>query len=85
MKSRVAIRHIALSDMDFGSKKFEIHRILNHELMERVLKEYPIHMYPVHMKMLMILMRGKWGYGVYCLIKIREYMRKAKSLIKSLK
>lgn len=85
MKSRVAIRHIVLSDMDFGSKKIEIRRILNHELMERVLKEYPIHMYPVHMKMLMILMRGKWVYGVYCLIKIREYMRKAKSLIKSLK
>lgn len=85
MKTRVAIKHIVLSKLDFSSKKREICNILNHELTEQVLKAYPISPYPTGIKLLMILMRDKRIYAIYALFNMREQMRKAKILAKGLK
>lgn len=85
MKTRVALKHIALSNIDYASKKREIRNILNHELTEQVIKAYPINTYPTGMKLLMLLMRDKHVSGVCALFNIREKMRKAKILAKGLK
>jgi glycosyltransferase involved in cell wall biosynthesis len=76
MKTRVALRHISLSDLDFASKKNEIRKILYDELLQKVVQEYPIERYAAPMKILMIFMRKKCVLGVYFMLRIREYIRK---------
>lgn len=76
MKTRIALRLIAFSDMDFLGKRAEIKRILSHDLLVKVIREYPIYTYPFMMRVLSQLMRRKSATGVYFLIKARDYMKK---------
>ena len=76
MKTRIALRLIAYSDMDFKSKRSEMKNILSHDLFVKVIREYPIHTYPIMMRALSRMMRWKCAVGVYLLIKARDYMKK---------
>lgn len=82
MKTRIALRLIAYSDMGFVNKVSKIGSILDHDLLVMVLKEYPIHTYPVMMRVLSQLMRRKCSFGVYVLIKARDFHKKMMCLTK---
>ena len=84
MKTRIALRLIAYSDMDFWSKRSEMKNILSHDCLVKVISEYPIHTYPLMMRVLSQLMRSKNAIGVYFLIKARDAMKKV-SNVRSLK
>ena len=80
MKIRVAIRHIVLSKLSVPEQIREIGYILSNETVEGVLREYPIETYGYALRLLTQMMRSGNALGVYCLMQIRELVRRGEKL-----
>ncbi len=75
MKSRVAIRHIVLSEMTPKNKIEQIVEILGNDVMKSVLADYPIHKFIPSMRLMVQMMKNQNAYGVYLLMWLREQGR----------
>lgn len=80
MKIRVAIRHIALSDLPRKDKLRQIREIISHPTVQTVLHSYPIENYVSSMRLLMKQMRKQRAGSVYCLMRLREKGRRSKGI-----
>lgn len=78
MKVRVAIRHIALSDLPRKEKMKQIREIIGHPTVQSVVHNYPIENYVLSMRLLMQQMRKQRTGGVYWLMRLRETGRRGK-------
>ena len=75
MKTRVAIRHVVLSNMNRQKKIIEIRTMLENSLTHEVLQRYPVETFIPAMRVLSKWMRNKNATGVYYLMKFRESVK----------
>ena len=85
MKIRVLLMLLVRAGLPRKETFREIRRILNHPLVKKILSDYPVDAYIPAMRLLVKCMRAGNAAGVYWLVKVREYAKKAnwmKALLK---
>lgn len=85
MKTRVALKLLAVSDLKLLKKRREVKKILNNSLLREILKHYPINSFIPSMRVLIILMRWRCAFLIMWLLSFRETARKSKILVTVLK
>lgn len=85
MKTRWALKLLAVSDLKRKDKNREIKRILNNSLLRGILKEYPVKSFIPSMRILITAMRLRWVFGVKFLLSARETAKKSKFMVAALK